>query len=468
MAMTGPIDIVMLTYNRLDHLVATVDALEARTREPYRLTIVDNASGADVRSWLAANRHRFHQIIPRATNEHLPAFQHGIDATTSDPFILCEPDLIVPEPGEKCWLGRMLELMDEHPDFGIIGMGLLRENRPSVLGPEVIEPAARVGEHIVEGNLGMWFQTVRRSALVVPFELDAQACEAVRVAGYRVGWTDTLRSYHLGWDDYKLHPGHLASKSPRTHKAYSHYREIELIERPPTLSELANAGPVLALTRAAEIPDASVLELAWSAPAVAATAKGAVGVESPASGPLPLADGSAGAVVLVDPPSEAAPGALGEAFRIAAHTVVALAPLGAFDGRLPADLAPAGWTGDEAAGPADVPLALAAAADADPALADRLGYKTLEEREDWLALFAAGAFGDGNRRLFVWRRAEPLAIPPAVVHDPATLPVWKGEAPEVAPPPKMSFLSRVQRRLRREILHRRVRSARSRSARQPA
>ena len=208
-----------------------------------------------------------------------------------------------------------------------------------------------------------------------------------------------------------------------------------------------------------------MLELAWSAPAVAAAAKGAIGVEAP-TGPLALEAGAAGAVVLLDPPADTE--ALAEAFRIAAHSVVALAPLAAFGGRLPADLAPAGWTGDEAAGPADVPLALAAAADADPELADKLGYKTLEEREHWLQLFAAGAFGDGNRRLFVWRRVEPLAIPPAVIHDPATLPVWKGEAPEVAPPPKMSFAGRVQRRLRREILHRRVRAARGRDARQPA
>jgi hypothetical protein len=466
MAMTGPIDIVMLTYNRLDHLVATVDALEARTREPYRLTIVDNASGADVRSWLAANRHRFHQIIPRATNEHLPAFQHGIESTTSDPYILCEPDLIAPELEGRCWLGRMLDLMDEHPDFGIIGMGLEPGNRPSVLGPEVIEPADRVGEHLVQGNLGMWFQMVRRGALRVRYELDAQACDAVRAAGFLVGWTDTMRAYHLGWDDYKLHPGHLASKSPKLNKAYPHYREIELIERPPTLTELANAGPVLALTRDAGIPDASVLELAWSAPAVAAAVTPAIGVEAPDS--LPLAEGSAGAVVLMDPPAETASEALAEAFRISAHTVVALAPLSAFGGSLPADLAPAGWTGDETAGPADVPLALAAAADADPALADRLGYRTLEEREHWLALFAAGAFGDGNRRLFVWRRDEPLEIPPAVVHDPATLPVWRGQAPEVAPPPKMTLAGRVQRRLRRELLHRKVRSARGRRARQPA
>ena len=456
--MNGPIDIVMLVYNRLDHLITTVESIEANTPEPYRLTVVDNASGADVRAWLGENRHRFHQIIPRATNEHLPAFQHGIEATTSNPFILTEPDLILPEL-EPSWLSRQLALMERHPDFGIIGMGLEPVNRPSVLGPEVIEPETRVGDDLVEGNLGMWFQMIRREALLVPYELDAQACQAVREAGYRVGWTHTLRAYHLGWDDYKLHPGHLASKSPKLNKAYPHYREIELIGRPPKLVELANAAPVLAATRANGIPDASVLELTWSAPAVAAAVKDAIGVDAPAPGPLPVGAAAAGAVVLVDPPAELAGAALEDAFRIAADTVVALAPLTAFGGRLPVELAPAGWTGTEAAGPAEVPLALAHAADEDPELADRLGYRTLEERDHWLAVFAAGAFGAGNRRLFIWRRSEPLAVPPAVIHDPATLPVWKGEAPSVAPPPQLSFAGRVARRLRHEYLRRRVRRA---------
>ena len=56
-------DIVMLTHNRLDHLVQTVDALEERTTAPFRITIVDNASGPEVRNWLEANRARFHQLI---------------------------------------------------------------------------------------------------------------------------------------------------------------------------------------------------------------------------------------------------------------------------------------------------------------------------------------------------------------------------------------------------------------------
>jgi hypothetical protein len=451
------IDIVLLTFNRLDYLVETVDALEARTREPYRLTIVDNASGADVRTWLAENRHRFHQIILRPANEHLPAFQHGIDATTSDPYILAEPDLIVPDL-EPCWLGRLKGMLDAHPDFGIVGMGLDEGNRPSVLGPEVIDPATVVDDDLVEGNLGMWFQMIRRKALVVPYELDAQACEAVRSAGYRVGWARTLRAWHLGWDDYKRYPGHLASKNPKTNKAYSHYREIELIERPPTLTELATAGPIVAQTRAAGVPDAAVLELTWSGAAVAASLSPAVGVEAPAG--IALEPGDAGAVVLVDPPAEQAGSLLTGAFRGAAALVVALAPISTFGGKLADDLAPEGWTGRELPGPATVPLALAAAADGDAGLQEHLGYRTLDEREQWLALFAAGAFGDGARRLWVWERSEPLAMPDSVRLDDA-LPRWVGRRPEVAQPPRRTLARRVRGRLERASLRRRVRAARS-------
>ena len=51
-----PIDIVILTYNRLKYLQQTVDALFERTTYPFRLTIVDNNSEADVRSYLEKNQ----------------------------------------------------------------------------------------------------------------------------------------------------------------------------------------------------------------------------------------------------------------------------------------------------------------------------------------------------------------------------------------------------------------------------
>ena len=108
-------DIIILTHNRLDHLVAMIDELEARTPELIRITIVDNASGPELRNWLAAHRSRFHRLILRTENEHTSAFQHGIEATTSDPYIVTDPDIVVPDL-EPSWLTRLHDLMDRHLD----------------------------------------------------------------------------------------------------------------------------------------------------------------------------------------------------------------------------------------------------------------------------------------------------------------------------------------------------------------
>ncbi len=63
------------------------------------------------------------------------------------------------------------------------------------------------------------------------------------------------------------------------------------------MTELALAAPAVSVTRAAGIPDASVLELAWNAPVVGAAVPAAVAFEGLDVGALPFAEGSAGAVV---------------------------------------------------------------------------------------------------------------------------------------------------------------------------
>lgn len=443
--MDHPVDIIMLSHNRLEHLVATVDALEAHTRTPYRLTIVDNASGPEVRNWLAANRGRFDRIIWSSENEMLEAFNRGMAVTTSDPFIVTDPDLVVPDL-EPCWLTRMLDLMERHPDFGLIGIGLDQSNLPPVQEPERLAAEEIVDGEIVERFVGSTFQVIRRAALREPYRTDHKTCLAVKAAGYRVGWALDIRALHLGWDDFKLYPGHLASKLH-----LGEYREVNLIERAPTLPELAIAGPIVAQTRAQGIPDAAVLEITWTDPAVAAVLPDAVCVQAPPDGPLPFADDAAGAVVLVDPPPERAVELVAEACRVAAGLVVAVAGLQAFAARPADELGREGWTGREADGPGDVPLALAQAAAADDALALQVGVTTIDDRERWLALFAAGAFGRGSRRLWVWSGPETPPPPAAVTFDPVAVKVWQ----RVATPPARPHRSIARRVKDRADLRRR-------------
>ena len=89
-----------------------------------------------------------------------------------------------------------------------------------------------------------------------------------------------------------------------------------MIARPPSLREIAIAGPLIAETRRAGIADAAVLELSWTeTPAVTASVPGTVAVHRPATAELPFVDGAAGAVLLLDPPREHAAELLHEACR---------------------------------------------------------------------------------------------------------------------------------------------------------
>jgi hypothetical protein len=440
--MASATDIVMLTHNRLDHLVATVDALAERTRTPYRITVVDNASEPEVRNWLHANRHRFHQILTRPTNEFLPALQHGIDATTSDPVMLTDPDLIVPEAAGGCWLAEMLDVLERHPDFGIIGIGLDQSNLPPVQDPESIAPEEVVDGEIVERPVGSTFTLIRRAALPGAYRTPWDTVQAAAKAGYRCGWLPNLRAFHLGWDDFRLYPTHLASKL-----WYSDYREAQLIERAPRLAELAVAGPVVAITRRLDVPDAAVLEVSWSGPAVAAGVPAAVALDGLDGARIPFDDRAAGAVVLVDPPADRAAALVADAARVAAGAVVVVADLATFGGATAGAVAPEGWSGEERCGPSDA----AVAALAGPEVDARVGVTTIEDRERWLSVFAAATFGAGARRLWIFRPPVAGAMPDQVVVDPARVTPWVAVAAPPARPAPPSFAQRLRRRAAREL-----------------
>jgi hypothetical protein len=123
--------------------------------------------------------------------------------------------------------------------------------------------------------------------------------------------------------------------------------------------------------------------------------------------------------------------------------------LEAFTARPTHEIAPGGWSGREAAGPGDVPLALARGAADDPKLADKLGVRTLDDRDAWLALFAAGAFGVGERRLWIFEPDVPGPVRANVAIDMARVQPWRALA--VAPkPPRRGLATRIRGRLQRE------------------
>jgi hypothetical protein len=363
----------------------------------------------------------------------VPAFQDGIDATDSDPFVVADPDLIVPAV-EPSWLAQILSLLDRHPDFGLIGTELDMSNLPpGILSDEDIaalkDDKGLVDGELWEGNVGSHFQTIRRGALTEPYYSDFEACEAVRRAGWRVGRVAAYKVHHLGFDDIRDDPDYVARKQGAGDFYPDYNPLLGVLAETPKLEDLALAAPLARELAAAGVPLHSVVELAWDSPPLARC----LPEVSATSGRAPLAlEGGAGAVVVSKPPADAVDEAIAGACRVAQRLVLVLTALAAVGGRLAGELAPAGWSGREADGPADLALAVARAADRDQDAARGLGHTTVQQRDAWLRAFDAMPRGDQSLRLFVLEREgaqppaewpaidrEQLAAPPAIVPAPA-------------------------------------------------
>src|SRR6185312_15107831 len=277
---------------------------------------------------------------------------------------------------------------------------------------------------------------IRRDALLTPYRSDAHACTAVKRAGYRAGWSPDIRGLHLGWEDFRLYPGHLLGKRDSHARCYPEsYGEIDLVGRPATLEELAGAAPVLAETRRQGIPDAAVLELAWEEPALAAAAPACVSIA--AAGPASV-DGRAAAVVLNRPPAGSAEPALRAAFRVATRLVIVVASLETFPGRTAIDLAPAGWDGREAPAVGDLQLALLRAAGARPDV-----ERSLTGHSDrWIEMLSRATFGESRLRLWIFERPG-APTPRAVAYDPARVQRWRPEMLARPPVPRRGPLRRL-------------------------
>jgi hypothetical protein len=407
--MPEAIDIILLAYNRVDYLRRMVDALEQHTVWPYRLTIVDNVSGPQTRQWLRDNSQRFRRVIWNRRNEHLAGHQRGIEATSSELFVVSDADLLPhPPTDEGCWLTRLVALAERHRDFGLIACRIDSES---------IRTAAFDGKPIIDGEIietrtGVWLNLMRRSALRIPYMSDGITCYALERAGYRVGVANGIFCTHLGDEDAGRHPDYLARKQSATALGvvYPDYPEVEDIPRPPTLEELALAAPVLAALEVHSVRPDEAVELSsrpW--PPVAAVEPAidsAVATAAPAaatwrySGEPPLAVGGARAVVLALPEHE--PKLFAEAQARAGEWIVMLTPE-------PVPAIDDGWqVVDERPGVQPVLQRLAHLA-GRRRWRSMLGYSTSQHSARWRAVMEAGCFGDDGLRVYVLRRNEPVA-----------------------------------------------------------
>ena len=132
MKIIEPIDIILVTYQRLHFLKRTLEAINDRTFYPYRLIVVDNNSTDGTQKYLKRQNKigRVQECIFLSENLGLPeALNKGFELVRSDLFITTQDDLIPPDL-RPCWLERLVHLFNKYyPDYGSICMRIQRTRR---------------------------------------------------------------------------------------------------------------------------------------------------------------------------------------------------------------------------------------------------------------------------------------------------------------------------------------------------
>jgi hypothetical protein len=128
----SPIPILVMSYNDLPSLRLCLRAIVNRTRKPYELIVVDNASTEPrLRRYLRAlavlTRIRVHvsrfNLWVLGLNRPLRKALAG--RGPDDLFAVSDCDIIVPPPRDgRCWLARMEETMRSHACIGKLGLAL--------------------------------------------------------------------------------------------------------------------------------------------------------------------------------------------------------------------------------------------------------------------------------------------------------------------------------------------------------
>jgi glycosyltransferase involved in cell wall biosynthesis len=132
MVRSQPIDIIIITFQRLNFLKKTIDSIDKRTFYPFRIIVVDNASTDGTKEYLKemkkVGKIGEHVFLPENIGQCL-ALNEGFKLVQSEYFVTTQDDCLPPDL-RPCWLERLLHLYQKYePDIGAICMRIQRTRR---------------------------------------------------------------------------------------------------------------------------------------------------------------------------------------------------------------------------------------------------------------------------------------------------------------------------------------------------
>lgn len=122
-----PVDLVLITCNRVERTRFTVDELYKRLKTPFRLIVVDDMSIDGTIEYLREQEKagRIHVLEQLDNSNICQAYNRGFEFVESEYFITLQDDITVPEL-EPCVIQQMIDLMLKYSEAGSIGLRIQR------------------------------------------------------------------------------------------------------------------------------------------------------------------------------------------------------------------------------------------------------------------------------------------------------------------------------------------------------
>lgn len=225
--MNKPIDIFICAYLRPMFTEQTIVYLKERTKTPYRLFLINNGGNDEIAK---VYKDDIFMTINLSKNAGVhAAWNIALSLAESDYFITTDNDIYVPDlskhvfamvpnegnipsikamevgEGSKDWLERLIDLMDQRPDFGAISLSphvLIGDAPMDVNDPEDVRQVSwcgavmRIMRKSVVAKTGGWNSEGEPLIQANRGHEERTICGKLNQLGYKSGRCTRLRAYH--------------------------------------------------------------------------------------------------------------------------------------------------------------------------------------------------------------------------------------------------------------------------------
>lgn len=201
------VPIVMQTYNRIEYTMQVIAALNNYILYPKQIIVIDNASTDGTVEYLELMKKLGfiqHLILNKENKGIAEPKNQGIEivhelAKNEEVKYVCitDNDIVPPFIRPNCILTKIVEMMDNHPEVGMCGVDLTRDN-----APEHQDWWWRLRQHppqnptFAEISIGFWL-TVTRYDYLKEFKFVGESLYGRVDESYR-NWLTSIKKVKIG------------------------------------------------------------------------------------------------------------------------------------------------------------------------------------------------------------------------------------------------------------------------------